>query len=76
MTVIVYDGFGNLGRYTLADYEAKWSPLTLGEMAVEDTRQFDNQTFSLSATPFRTSADSGVADRRFCLALVRRYLER
>ena len=60
MTVIVYDGFDKPGRYTLADYEAKWSPQTLGEMAVEDTRQFDNQTFSLSATPFRTSADSGV----------------
>ena len=69
MTVIVYDGFDKGGRYTLADYEAKWSPQTLGEMAVEDTRQFDNQTFSLSAIPFRTSADSGVADHAKYLAL-------
>ena len=69
MTVIVYDGFDKPGRYTLADYEAKWSPQTLGEMAVEDTRQFDNQAFSLSATPFRTSADSGVADHAKYLAV-------
>ncbi len=68
-TVIVYDGFEKPGGYTLADYEAKWSPQTLGEMAVEDTRQFDNQTFSLSATPFRTGADSSVADHAKYLAV-------
>src|SRR6266851_5173682 len=54
-TVIVYDTFQKPGDYTLADYYAKWSTsLGLGEMAIEDTRQFDNQTFSISATPFRT----------------------
>jgi len=43
-TVIVYDDFHKPGGYTLADYNAKWSTLTLGEMAVEDTRHFDNHT--------------------------------
>jgi len=40
-TVIVYDDFHKAGGYTLADYNTKWSTLTLGEMAVEDTRHFD-----------------------------------
>src|SRR5216684_6043589 len=48
-TVIVYDDFQKPGGYTLADYSAKWTT-TLGEMAIQDTRQFDNRTFSLSAT--------------------------
>ena len=61
-TVIVYDSFQKPGGYTLADYSAKWSIITLGEMAITDTRQFDNRTFSLSATPFRTGADFGVSD--------------
>src|SRR6266436_381829 len=61
-TVIVYDNFQKPGGYTLADYNAKWSTLTLGEMAVQDTRQFDNHTFSISATPFRTGKDSSVLD--------------
>jgi hypothetical protein len=61
-TVIVYDDFHKPGGYTLADYDAKWSTLTLGEMAVQDTRRFDNHTFSISATPFRTGKDSSVAD--------------
>jgi hypothetical protein len=34
----------------------------LGEMAIQDTRRFDNRSFSLSATPFRTGADEGVVD--------------
>src|SRR2546425_12824857 len=56
-TVIIYDDFHKPGGYTLADYDAKWSILTLGEMAVEDTRQFDNHSLSISATPFRTGKD-------------------
>jgi len=55
-TVIVYDTFEKPGGYMLADYDAKWAPLGLGEMALEDPRRFDNGTFSLSATPFRTGA--------------------
>jgi len=62
-TVIVYDTFQKPGGYTLADYDAKWSTgFGIGEMALEDTRRFDNRTFSLSATPFRTGADASVFD--------------
>jgi len=62
-TVIVYDTFQKPGGYTLADYDAKWSTgFGLGEMALEDTRQFDNRTFTLAATPFRTGADASVFD--------------
>jgi len=68
-TVIVYDNFQKPGGYTLADYTAKWSAFTLGEMAVQDTRRFDNHTFSISATPFRTGADSSVFDHAKYTAL-------
>ena len=71
-TVIVYDDFHKPGGYTLADYDAKWSILTLGEMAVEDTRQFDNHSLSISATPFRTGKDSSVADHGKYVALSKR----
>ena len=62
MTVIVYDDFHKPGGYTLADYDAKWSINMLAEMAVADTRQFDNHSLSISATPFRTGKDSSVSD--------------
>jgi len=68
-TVIVYDDFHKAGGYTLADYNAKWFTLTLGEMAIEDTRQFDNHTLSISATPFRTGKDSSVSDHAKYTAL-------
>jgi hypothetical protein len=68
-TVIVYDDFQKPGGYTLADYNAKWTPFTLGEMALEDTRQFDNHTFSISATPFRTGQDFSVLDHAKYTAL-------
>ncbi len=71
-SVIVYDDFHKAGGYTLADYDAKWSILTLGEMAVEDTRQFDNHSLSISATPFRTGKDSSVADHGKYIALSKR----
>ena len=61
-TVIVYDDFHKPGGYTLADYNTKWTTFTLGEMALADTRQFDNHTFSISATPFRTGQDVSVFD--------------
>jgi hypothetical protein len=60
-TVIVYDNFQKPGGYTLADYNEKWS-VSLGEMVIADTRRFDNHTFSISATPFRTGKDSSVFD--------------
>jgi len=68
-TVIVYDDFQKPGGYTLADYNAKWTILTLGEMAVADTRRFDNHTLSISATPFRTGKDSSVSDHAKYAAL-------
>ncbi len=71
-TVIVYDDFHKPGGYTLADYDAKWSILTLGEMAVEDTRRFDNHSLSIFATPFRTGKDSSVADHGKYIALSKR----
>src|SRR3989441_10543147 len=60
-TVIVYDDFHKPGGYTLADYDAKWALPTLGEMAVDDTRQFDNHSLSVFATPLRAGKDSSVA---------------
>src|SRR5713101_2893809 len=68
-TVIVYDDFHTPGGYTLADYNAKWTTLTLGEMGIADTRRFDNHTFSISATPFRTGRDSSVFDHANYTAL-------
>jgi hypothetical protein len=41
----------------------------IGEMAIEDTRRFDNRTLAISATPFRTGQDSGVADHGKYLGL-------
>jgi len=70
-TVIVYDNFQKPGGYTLADYNAKWS-VSPGEMAIQDTRQFDNQTFSISATPFRTGKDSSVFDHAKYTAISKR----
>jgi uncharacterized protein DUF6081 len=68
-TVTVYDDFHKPGGYTLADYDAKWSINTLGEMAIEDTRRFDNHTLAISATPFRFGKDSSVADHGKYIAL-------
>ncbi|HYS00680.1 MAG TPA: DUF6081 family protein, partial [Gemmatimonadales bacterium] len=68
-TVIVYDDFHKPDGYTLADYNAKWTTFTLGEMAIADTRRFDNHTFSISATPFRTGKDASVFDHAKYTAL-------
>ncbi|MBS0445214.1 MAG: hypothetical protein JSR59_04600 [Proteobacteria bacterium] len=59
----VYDSFERPGGYTQADYDRKWT-MTFGpgEMAVEDTRRFADGEFSVSAVPFRTSADLSVFD--------------
>ena len=63
VTVLEYDSFGKPGGYTIVDYLARWSnPYGIGEMALEDTRRFDNDTFFVGATPFRTSADFSVFD--------------
>lgn len=64
--VVIYDNFENASGYTLIDYSAKWSnPFGLGEMAVPtngDTRDFTGGEMSVSAVPFRTSADFSVFD--------------
>jgi hypothetical protein len=66
---IVYEDFHDLGGYTLANYNAKWSIFALGEMEIEESRQFDNHGLSISATPFRTGKDSGVSDHTKYMAL-------
>ncbi len=68
-TVIVYDDFHKPGGYTLADYDTKWSTFMVGEMAIEDTRQFDNHTLAISAMPFRTGQDASVSDHGKYMAL-------
>jgi hypothetical protein len=66
--VIVYDSFG--GDYDLADYSDKWNlGFGPGEIAVDDTRTFDGDEFSVSALPFQTAADFSVFDHIKYLAL-------
>ena len=61
--VIVYDSFSDGDGYTLADYGAHWSNgFGLGELSDVDTRQFDNDSLSVSAVPFETTADFSVFD--------------
>ncbi len=60
---VVYDNFQKSGGYTLADYLQKWSnPYGLGEMALNDTRNFSGGSFNVSAVPFRTGLDFSVFD--------------
>ncbi len=60
---LVYDAFKRPGGYKMADYAQKWTTtFGPGEMAVEDTRRFEDGMFSVSAVPFRTSADFSVFD--------------
>jgi hypothetical protein len=66
----LYDTFEKPGGYTLADYAAKWSnPYGLGEMAVNDTRNFTGGSFNISAAPFQTAYDFGVYDHLKYLAV-------
>ncbi len=58
----VYDGFDMLG-YLLTDYSERWIlPYGLGDMAVNDTRNFRDGYLSLGAVPFQTTSDVGVND--------------
>lgn len=58
----IYDNFDKPG-YSLADYAEKWTtPYGLGEMAVNDTRNFSGGRLNLSAVPFQTAADASVND--------------
>ena len=65
----VYDSFDAPG-YSLTDYAEKWAtPNGLGEMAVNDTRDFSGGCLSLSAVPFQTTSDVDVNDHRKYLAV-------
>jgi hypothetical protein len=69
-TVEVYDSFSKAGGYTMSDYAAKWSNgFGLGEMALQDTRNFKGGSFNVSAVPFRTGADFSVFDHLKYIAL-------
>ena len=68
VTRIVYDSFD--GDYDLGDYLTKWNNgFGPGEMAIDDTRDFDGSSFSVSALPFQTAADFSVFDHIKYLAL-------
>ena len=62
-TTIVYDSFAKPGGYTMADYLTKWNNgFGPGEMAINDTRTFNNDAFHIAAAPFQTSVDLSVFD--------------
>jgi hypothetical protein len=58
----VYDDFNEPG-YSLTDYAEKWTtPYGLGEMGINDTRDFTGGYLSLSAVPFQMASDRSVND--------------
>ena len=58
----IYDNFDKPG-YSLTDYAEKWTtPYGLGEMAVNDTRNFSGGCLNLAAVPFQTGSDVSVND--------------
>ena len=64
-TTVVYDSFTGSASdaYSIDDYFAKWqNGFGQGEMAVDDTRAFDNDTFHVAAAQFQTAYDFGVFD--------------
>jgi hypothetical protein len=66
---MVYDSFSG-ADYDLVTYLSKWNNgFGPGEMAIHDSRSFDGSSFSLSALPFVTAADSSVFDHIKYLAL-------
>jgi hypothetical protein len=67
--VLHYDTFSSEAGYGLEDYTRRWNLVFgLGEFVDKDTRIFDNASFSVSATPFRSSVDDGVLDHMKYLA--------
>ena len=51
----VYDDFDK-PDYSLTDYAEKWTtPYGLGEMAVNDTRNFSGGRLNMRAVPFQTA---------------------
>jgi hypothetical protein len=68
-TVVVYDSFSDVDGYTLSDYKSKWANgFGPGEMAIEDTRTFNNDSLYIEAAPFQTGADFSVFDHLKYLA--------
>src|SRR4051812_24920259 len=63
-STVTYDSFQKArGAYTLDDYQTRWAnPYGLGEMALNDTRNFDGGSFNVSAVPFHVGADQSVFD--------------
>jgi Family of unknown function (DUF6081) len=69
LSLQVYDDFDQSG-YSLIDYSKRWiTPNGLGEMAINDTREFSSGYFSLGAVPFQTTSDADVDDHRKYLAV-------
>jgi hypothetical protein len=69
-TTVVYDSFSKPGGYTLTDYAAKWgNGFGLGEMALNDTRNFAGNAFNISAAPFQTANDFSVFDHLKYIAI-------
>jgi len=61
-TVVIYDNFDKPG-YSLADYYQKWqNKFGPGDMAVKETRSFNQGVFSVAAEPYQTAHDSSVLD--------------
>lgn len=61
--VITYDIFSSPSGYGQEDYLKRWNNIYgPGELAVGATRSFDNTAMTVSAVPFRTSADESVFD--------------
>jgi hypothetical protein len=58
----VYDDFDKPG-YSLSDYAERWTtPYGLGEMGINDTRDFSGGYLSLCAVPFQMASDLSVND--------------
>jgi Family of unknown function (DUF6081) len=69
-TTVVYDSFEKPGGYNINDYYAKWTnSFGPGEMAINDTRLFQNGKFSIDAAPFQTAYDFSVYDHIKYLAV-------
>lgn len=67
--IIDYDSFRSGPGYGLDDYTRRWNLVFgLDEFIDQDTRVFDNSSFSVSAIPFRSSVDNGVLDHMKYLA--------
>ena len=68
-TTIHYDSFDGTD-YGIDDYFEKWNNgFGPGEMAVDDTRTFNGDTFHVGALPFQTAIDFSVFDHIKYLAL-------